>query len=151
MPALASSRHEHFCNERMSGKSGAQAYRLAYGEHTKGADQAASRLLKRDDIQARLAELQSETAERNEVTVDSLVQDYEHIYTESMKNPKTYAAAVNAKNSIAKITGIWLDKVQVSTESMTDEELAAAIKDEQAGSVIPWAEVLKKSRGGQVP
>ncbi len=147
MAALANPKHERFCNERMSGKSGAAAYRAAYGEHTKGADQAASRLLSRDDIQARLAELQSETAERNEVTVDSLVQDYEHIYTESTKNPKTYAAAVNAKNSIAKITGIWLDKVQVSTESMTDEELAEALKVEQPSSVIPWDQVLKASRG----
>lgn len=146
MPALANSRHEHFCNERMSGKSGAAAYRAAYGE-TRGADQAASRLLKRDDIQGRLTELQSETAQRNEVSVDSLVRDYQYIYDESMKDPKTYAAAVNAKNSIAKITGIWLDKVQVSTESMTDAELAEAIKGEQAGSVIPWAEVLKASRG----
>ena len=147
MAALSNSKHERFCNERMSGKTGAAAYRAAYGEHTKGADQAASRLLKREDIQARLTDLQSETAERNEVTVDSLVADYQHIFDESMKDPKTYAAAVNAKNSIAKITGIWLDKVQVSTESMTDEELAEAIKGEQAGSVIPWEQVLGQSRG----
>lgn len=147
MAALRNPKHERFCNEHMSGKSGAAAYRAAYGEGVRGADQAASRLLKRDDIKARLTELQSETAERNEVTVDSLVRDYQHIYEESMKDPKTYAAAVNAKNSIAKITGIWLDKVQVSAESMTDEELADAIKGEQAGSVIPWAEVLRASRG----
>ncbi len=147
MVALANPKHELFCNERMSGKSGAAAYRAAYGDGVRGADQAASRLLRRDDIKTRLAELQTETAERNEVTVDSLVADYQHIYTESMKDPKTYAAAVNAKNSIAKITGIWLDKVQVSTESMTDEELAEAIKGEQAGSVIPWDHVLKASRG----
>ncbi len=147
MPDLQNPKHERFCNERMSGMSGAAAYRAAYGDDVRGADQAASRLLRRNDIQARLTELQSETAERNEVTVDSLVADYQHIYDESMKDPKTYAAAVNAKNSIAKITGIWLDKVQVSTESMTDAELAEAIKGEQAGSVIPWAEVLKASRG----
>ena len=147
MAALSNPKHERFCQECLSGKTGAAAYRAAYGEQTKGADQAASRLLRRDDIQARLTELQSETAERNEVTVDSLVADYQHIFDESMKDPKTYAAAVNAKNSIAKITGIWLDKVQVSTESMTDEQLVAAIKDEQAGSVIPWDRVLRQSRG----
>ena len=123
MAVLSNSKHEKFCNERMSGKSGAAAYRAAYGSDVGGADQAASRLLKRDDIGARLAELQSETAERNEVTVDSLVRDYQRIYDESMKDPKTYPAAVNAKNSIAKITGIWLDKVQVSTESIGFEAL----------------------------
>lgn len=147
MAALANPKHERFCNERMSGKSGAAAYRAAYGEDVKGADQAASRLLRRDDIQSRLAELQSETAERNEVTVDSLVKKYEYIYDKWKDDVRGASAAVNAQNSIAKVTGIWLDKVQVSTESMSDEQLVAAIKDEQSGSVIPWDQVLKASRG----
>ena len=148
MAELSNLKHEKFCQEYVKDGVGSRAYRAAYGSDVGGADQAASRLLKRDDIQARLTELRSEVAQRNEITVDSLVQKYEYIYERRKDDVRGASAAVNAQNSIAKVTGIWLDKVQVSVENMTDEELAEAIKHEQGESTIPWAKVLEQSRGG---
>ena len=94
-----------------------------------------------------MAEIRSEAAGRAEVTVDSLIEKYEYIYEQAKDDPRGFSAAVNAQNSIARITGNWKERVEISVESMTDEELAEAMKGEQAGSVIPWAAVLKKSRG----
>ena len=145
MAVLSNLKHEHFCNERMSGKSGAAAYRAAYGERTRGADQAASRLLKRDDIQARIKELQDEVAQRHEITVDSLIEKYTYVYEQAKDDPRGYAAAINAQNSIARITGNWKERVELSVEQLSDEELASALKD--SGSIIDFDRVLRASRG----
>ncbi len=111
----------------------------------RGADQAASRLLKRDDIQSRISELQAEAASRAEISVDTLVQDFQNIHDKAMLDPKTYMAATNAKIAQAKICGLWNEKITVAAESMTDEELVKALKD--SGSVVNFGAALKASRG----
>ncbi|MCH8113382.1 MAG: terminase small subunit [Proteobacteria bacterium] len=151
MAALANPKHERFCNERMSGKSGAAAYQAAYGEDVRGADQAASRLLKRDDIQARGAELQSETAQRNEVTADSLVAEYDEAIAFAKGDAKQTSARVNAITAKAKITGAWMDKPK-SAEDMSDEELVKQMREASGDDRLAdlMAAALKHSRGEDI-
>ena len=137
----------YFCWKYVEcGDNGTEAYTKIYGPSS-GAPQAASRLLRRPDVQTRLAEIQSEAAGRAEITIDSLIEKYEYVYEQAKDDPRGYAAAINAQNSIARITGNWKERVEVTVENMSDAELAEAIKGEQAGSVIPWDKVLKASRG----
>ena len=147
MPALANGRHERFCLEYVRcGDNGKKAYAAIYGPST-GAEQSASRLLRRPEVRSRLEEIRNEAAERAEITIDMLVQDFQNIHDKAMLDPKTYMAATNAKIAQAKVCGLWNEKITVAAERMSDTELAEAIKGEQAGSIIPWAEVLKASRG----
>lgn len=144
-------KHELFCQEYVKDQRGDLAYTRSYGQ-TKNPAAAASRLLARTDIKARIAQLQDALAERNEVTVDSLMQDLERIYQIGIDlgdkgDTKGLSPAATAKHTQAKLAGLMVDKVQHSTESMSDAELVKAIQGEQTGTVIPWADVLKVSKG----
>lgn len=117
-------------------------------------------------VAARIQELQDEIAKRNAMSADELAQDLEETWTAAMGRPyevtdpvtgevtwktekPSFAAAANAKHIQAKLCGFMVEKVQVSTENMSDEELVKVLKDE-GNSVIPWDKVLKESRGGKV-
>lgn len=139
-------KHELFCQEYVKDCNGKRAYEAVYGP-VKNASAAAARTHRRPDCMARIAELQYGIAERNKVTVDSLVAELDEMIGLAKQDPKSYSAAVNAINSKAKISGNWVDQVQVTAESMTDAQLAEAIKGEQAGSVIPFDKALRQSKG----
>ena len=147
MPALQNPRHEGFAQQHAVNGNATQSYLAAFGDSVKGAAQAGARLLKRGDVQARIEEIRGEIAQRHEISVDSLVAELDEMIALAKQDPKSYSSAVNAITAKAKISGNWVDRVQVSTEAMSDEELVAAIKSEQAGSIIPWADVLAQSRG----
>ena len=55
---LRNPRHEKFCELVVSGIKPSEAY-ISIGYSANGADQAASRLLRRDDVRARISELQA--------------------------------------------------------------------------------------------
>ena len=75
MPGLTPKR-EAFCREYLVDQNATQAAaRAGYSEAT--ADRRGSRLLNKVEVQARVAELQAEAAQRNEVTVDSIVAELE--------------------------------------------------------------------------
>ena len=58
MQILRNPRHEKFCELVVSGIKPSEAY-ISIGYSANGADQAASRLLRRDDVRARISELQA--------------------------------------------------------------------------------------------
>ena len=148
MAELKNPRHEGFAQGYAVSGNATRAYLEAFGDSVKGAAQAGARLLKRGDVQARIEEIKTEVAQRHEISVDGLVAELDEMIALAKQDPKSYASAVNAIVSKAKISGNWVDRVQVSTEAMSDEELVAAIKSEQGpGSIIPWADVLAQSRG----
>ena len=144
MAELKNIRHEAFCQAHAETDIGVESYRRAYGEKVKGAAAGASRLLKQVDIQARIAEIRSEIAQRHEVTQDTLVAEYDEMIALAKQDPKSYGAAVNAINSKARVTGHWVDKVQITAETLSDEELAAAIKGEQAGSRVAPPRITRR-------
>ena len=148
MAELKNTKHEKFCWEYIKLRdNGKQAYLVAYGP-VKGAAQSAVKLLLRPDIQSRIAEIRAATAERNEVSVDSLVAELDEVIDFAKGDHKQSSARVNAITAKAKITGNWVDQVRVSAETMSDAELVSAIESEQPGSsVVPWRDVLARSRG----
>ena len=136
--ALKNAQAERFCAEYMIDRNGtAAAIRAGYSE--KSAASTASRLLRRDDVQARVMELQAEQCRRLGVNADRLVIEAMEIYARCMaREPvmewdaeaKAYVesgewkfdsrGAAKALELIGRLTGAFTQKVQVTT----DRELA---------------------------
>lgn len=74
---LENDRHERFAREYLIDLNAGRAYeRAGYKARGKSADEAASRLLSRNvKVQARIAELQAERAERTEITADRVLEE----------------------------------------------------------------------------
>ncbi len=150
MPELSNLKHENFCQEYMKDGVGTRSYKAAYGVNVGGADVGASRFLKRDDIQARLTELRSETAERNKVTADSLVAEYDEAIEFAKGDAKQTNARVNAITAKAKITGAWMDKPK-SAEDLSDEELVTQYRKASGDRLADlMAAALKQSMGHDI-
>lgn len=143
-------KHELFCQEYVKDCDGTASYIRAYGNKSlKVAGASAPRVLARPDVKARVAELQAELAKRNEITVDMQLAKLDLVIEAGMKEGEKggLSAACRAIEVQSKHLGFMVDKVHVTTESMSDAELAEAIRSEQGNSVIPWAKVLKQSKG----
>jgi hypothetical protein len=74
VPLLKNPRHEKFALALAEGKSATDAYALA---GYKPCRQNAHRMTTKDDIQARLAEIQGAAAKASEVTIESLLSELE--------------------------------------------------------------------------
>lgn len=129
MPALENARHEKFAQELFKGKTATEAYALA---GYKPDDGNATRLTGNDRIKNRIAELQSASSLRVEVTVASLMREAGEIQ-EAAKLEKQYSAATAALTVKAKLAGLWVDKNEntnrnVDPARVTDAELAAVVQ-----------------------
>lgn len=128
MTALANSKHEKFAQELFKGKTATEAYANA---GYKPDDGNATRLTGNDRIKARIAELQSASALRVEVTVASLIQEAAEIQQEAKKAGQ-FSAATAALTAKAKLAGLWIDKAEnlnrnIDANSLSDADLAAVI------------------------
>jgi hypothetical protein len=76
MPTLDNYRHQKFVQEIFSGKNATEAYRAVYGEKKTAevTSAVAARLLGIAKVHARLRELQAEAAEKNQITVESMIK-----------------------------------------------------------------------------
>jgi phage terminase small subunit len=143
VPTLRNPRHEKFAQELAAGKTADAAYVLAgYRENRSNA----ARLNANQDIQKRVAEIQSVGAERAAITVESLIA--ESARKKAMADKGGAAAAVAAITAKAKLAGLWRDKVAVTDPSgekapryiisdrpMTEEEWARERCEEWSGCV----------------
>jgi phage terminase small subunit len=108
MPPLQNPRHERFAQELATGKSADAAYVLA-GYHENRSN--AARLSAKQDIQRRVAEIQSLAAERAAITVETLIAEAEEARTKAMAEKGGAAAAIAAITAKAKLAGLWREKV----------------------------------------
>jgi hypothetical protein len=100
--------------ELAAGKTADAAYVLAgYRENRSNA----ARLNASQDIQKRVAEIQSVGAERAAVTVETLIAEAEEARSKAMGDKGGAAAAVAAITVKAKLAGLWRDKVAVTDPS----------------------------------
>lgn len=132
MPVLKNARHETFAQGLAKGKSASEAYALA---GFKPNQPNASRLISKDMVRARVAELQSKVAEKVAVTVDSLAVELEEARAIAIKE-KQPSAAVSATMGKAKLFGLGSENRKVSgtiqvvtitakqLDALTDDELA---------------------------
>ena len=111
MPALANLRHERFCRAFIKTNVAARAYRKAGYEATTRAslDTAASRLLRHVKVKRRLTELRQQMADRNRITVDTLLQDLadDRKLARDLGQP---SAAIAATQLSAKLVGLLVER-----------------------------------------
>lgn len=111
-----SNKEEFFCKEYTKDLNGSQAC-IRAGYSARSAKEQASRLLTKDNIQARLKELLSERAERCEITADMVLKEYAKIafidirefYHEDgrLKLPHEMSDAAAASLSSIEVDEIW--------------------------------------------
>jgi phage terminase small subunit len=132
MPTLQNPRHERFAQELVIGKTADAAYVLA-GYRANRSN--AARLSANQDIQRRVAEIQSLGAKRTAITVETLIAEAEAARSKAMGEKGGAAAAVAAVTAKAKLAGLWREKVAqtdpsgenapryiISDRPMTEEE-----------------------------
>ena len=109
MPLPKNPRHEKFALALAEGKSATDAYALA---GYKPCRQNAHRMTTKDDIQARLAEIQGAAAKASEVTIESLLSELEAARAKA-SNLDQLSAAVRAIEAKAKVSGIMVQRVEI--------------------------------------
>jgi Terminase small subunit len=133
MGPLRNARHERFCLALSEGRSIAESYAAAgYSKNTGNA----SRLNANESIQARVAELQAQTAASTKITVESICAELEEAV--GVARSKSQAQAmVSAIAFKAKLAGLLVERVEVgnpgdfagceTTEQIVDQMLAELI------------------------
>ena len=138
MPSLSNPRHERFAQELATGQSAARAYAVAgYRAGGNAAEVGASRLIRKAQVKARLAELQERAAIRTEITIERLTEMLLED-REVARSLGQMSAAISALEKIAKLHGLFRERAEnrnvhyvVSPEPMTEEEWAAKFCIEQ--------------------
>jgi phage terminase small subunit len=136
MPVLSNARHERFVQSVFQGKSVDESYREAgYKSHR----QNAHRLITKDDIRARLTELQSIAAKASEVTVASVLAELEEA-RQKASSLDQLSATVRAIEGKARIAGLLTTKIEVTHNRDnwdTDTPLETIANDMLAGVGSP--------------
>ena len=125
-----------------------EAYKRAYNSHAKPntLHRKANDLLKHPVIKAEVKAMQEQARERNDVTIDNVVDELEEA-RQIAKQSGNAAAMVSATLGKAKVLGLVVDKQETNTKILTppvfnfvgvqplsqysQEELRAAIKELQ--------------------
>ena len=110
MPPLNNARHERFCQALLEGKSAKASYEEAgYKPH----DGNCMRLRGNERVKARLAELQSEIAKENVVSVGSLLAELKSARQKATSLDQL-SAVVRSIEAKAKISGLLTQKIEVT-------------------------------------
>jgi hypothetical protein len=152
MPALRSPKHELFAQNiataPKTGMSIAQAYIASgYAAREHAAESNASRLLKKAEVQARIAELVAPAARKTRATVDTLAQQFDAVFDGAMGSAQ-FGAAGSAAAAKAKLLGFMRERLEVGSpgeyrECQTSEEAVDALI-ERAGDVHAVLDLLRK-------
>ena len=109
-------KQENFCRAYIETGNASEAYRKAFNTSnmkTESVNNKAYELLKRVDVTARVEELRSEAAKRNEITVDDLLKELEEARVIAATGDKPQPAAmVSATMGKAKLLG--MDKLVIA-------------------------------------
>lgn len=118
MAALKNIRYETFCQHiAMSPKTGwpqGRCYTEAgYKATSRAADSCAARMLTRDNIQRRIAELVEPAVRKTRTTVDTLAAQLDAVF-DGATGDRQWGAAGSAAAIKAKLLGFMKDKLEVS-------------------------------------
>jgi predicted Fe-S protein YdhL (DUF1289 family) len=109
MPPLSNARHERFVQGLLEGKSAIAAYEDAGFRPDRG---NATRLHASPQVQARLAELQSEVAGQTKLTVEGLLAELEQARAKAT-DLRQLSASVRAIEAKAKISGLLVQRMEI--------------------------------------
>lgn len=123
-------KQESFCLAYMETGNASEAYRQSYDAGNMKAEtvnRKAKEVFDNGKITARLNELRSMAAKRNEITVDDLVKELEEARNAALgaSNPQS-AAAVAATMGKAKLLGLVVDKAE---STVTTKELPSSVQE----------------------
>ena len=135
-------RQETFCQYFVAnGGNGTQAA-IAAGYAKESASQQSRRMLSYEQVATRIAGLRGRAAKRSEVTMESLAADFERIYEGAVALGQM-AAAVSAKEKIAKLYGLMSDRVFVhEVQKLSDAELIERIAGDDPAKRIAAQRLL---------
>jgi hypothetical protein len=122
VPILRNARHEKFAQELANGVSAYQAYINAGFRPSR---QNAARLRAKEDIAARVLEIQAAGAKSAEITVASLIEELEAARVKAT-DLNQLSAAVRATAEKAKISGLLVEKQQIEVVNTEYEPTSAA-------------------------
>ena len=106
---------EKFAQEVASGKTQAEAYRIAYDAANMGENtiySKASILMARDDIRARVDEIRMPVIQSKRLTLENHLEDLKALRNMAIKDGKL-SAAINAEIARGKAAGVAIDRVEV--------------------------------------
>ena len=117
MPALKNPKWENFCQLTVQGMkhkwSQAEIYqRAGYAARNHSAEMAASRLMKKDEIRARIAELMQPIARKSQITAESLLDRLE-ANIEAAAAEKQHGAVNGAIRLCAELRGLMVDRLEI--------------------------------------
>ena len=122
---------EKFAQEYVLTGIGAEAYRRAYPKSLKWKEeivhQKASRMMSHGKVVARIKELQDEVAKRNEVTIDSVVAEYNEVIKEA-REAGQFSPAVAGITKKAELLGLF-KKHQEQGKTDIHMNLAEILRD----------------------
>jgi hypothetical protein len=127
MPPLNNARHEAFVRGLLENLSADEAFVKAGFKRNRG---NASRLKSNENISRRLSELQAEAAANAEVTVASICKELDAA-NEVARQKGQAAAMVSAATLRAKLSGLMVEKMEITTNDRLDRcgDTAAELAD----------------------
>lgn len=132
MSKLKNAKRERFCQEYMKDLNRTQAYiRAGYSE--RGAAQNAERLMRNDEVRARIADLQAKIGQHLEITQEKVLRDLEQIRDKAIKEG-AFGPAAKVVELLGRHIGMWPNKIEANInllERLNDDEqraLAAALE-----------------------
>ena len=123
MPILRNARHEKFAQELAA--NGLSAYQAYINAGFRPSRQNAARLRAKEDIAARVLEIQAAGAKSAEITVASLIEELEAARVKAT-DLNQLSAAVRATAEKAKISGLLVEKQQIEVVNTEYEPTSAA-------------------------
>lgn len=120
---LDNARHERFCQERAKGKTVDEAYVLAGFKPSRS---NAHRLSTKEDVRARVAELQERAAHRTEITAAQIAERLLRIADkgEELKHAPGLSVSRAALMDVAKLNGHITDKSELR---IADDQMEALV------------------------
>lgn len=117
MPPLENPRHEKFCQGVAEGLNGREAYLASgYDCTPEAAEVGASRLLSKDGVKARIADILSKAAVRVEISIASVTDRLLRLAKkgEDHKGPAGWHVARQSLIDAAKVYGLLKDRIEMS-------------------------------------
>jgi len=122
-------KQERFAQEVASGKTQADAYRVAFnvrpGTKPESVQQNASRIMANVKVASRVAELRAPVAQKAQITLESHLADLQMLRDRAMESNQI-AAAISAEIARGKASGVHVEK---SEQTVTTKSLPASVDE----------------------
>ncbi|WP_314961496.1 terminase small subunit [Bradyrhizobium cosmicum] len=150
MAPLRNHRHEMFCHQVLASKgNAAAAYSTVYDRSGHVAEAAGSRLLKRVEVQARIAEINAPVVRKSRVSLEGLLSQLEQTIT-AAREDRNHAAVNTSLALMAKLCGMLRDQVEVGPPGAFGGQTVEEVVDgvvEEFGSAAAAAAQLRELAG----